>query len=359
MLKNKVKQSIFFLSNEKEYFAENLSMLLSAGIGVSSAIAIMSEGTGGKNYKKVLTEIIDELDEGIPLWKALDGHGVFSASYIYMTKIGEASGRLSENLAIIAEQDRKNKSFNTKLVSALIYPGVILSLALVIGIGVTVFIIPSMAKIFNGMRIELPMPTRILINIGNFITQNTFISISLILIFLTTIISILFIPKTKKIRQAILFRIPTVRNLYKEVEIARFSYVLYSLSEAGIPLNEAVLSLEQSTNLVVYRKFYHFLAQSINDGDSLQKSFQKYIGLKNILPVNIQQMIIAGEHSGNFASTLSKISIIYEEKIDTSSKNISVIIEPILLILVAMAVLFLALSVVLPIYNLVGGLNAQ
>jgi type II secretory pathway component PulF len=108
----------------------------------------------------------------------------------------------------------------------------------------------------------------------------------------------------------------------------------------------------------VYRKFYHFLAQSINDGNSLGRSFQKYKNLDKILPVNIQQMIIAGENSGNFTNTLGKISEIYEEKIDTSSKNISVILEPILLILVALAVLFLALSVVLPIYGLVGGLNA-
>jgi type II secretory pathway component PulF len=358
LLKKKEKKSVFFFSNEKDYFAENLSMLLSAGIGVSSAISIMSEGAKGISYKNVLSEIIRELDEGNPLWKSMDGRRIFNASYIYMTKIGEASGRLPENLAIIAKQDKKNKSLNSKLVSALIYPGVILSLTLVIGIGVTVFVIPSMAKIFSGMRIELPIPTQILINIGNFIIQHTFTFFLLIVIFLIVIVIIFFVPKTKKIGQAILFRVPIVRNLYKEVEIARFSYILYSLIDAGMPLNEAILSIEQSTALAGYRKFYHFLAQSINDGNSLGRSFQKYKNLDKILPVNIQQMIIAGENSGNFTNTLGKISEIYEEKIDTSSKNISVILEPILLILVALAVLFLALSVVLPIYGLVGGLNA-
>lgn len=348
-----------FLNNEKEYFAENLSMLLSAGIGVSTAITIMSEGSYGKNYKQTLAEISSELDEGMPLWKALGSRGIFNDSYLYMTKVGEASGRLPENLAIVAEQEKKNKTFNSKLKSALIYPGIILSLTLIIGIGVVIFIIPNMAKIFNDLRVELPLPTKIMINLGNFVSHNTLVFIALIIGFIVLIAVIFFVPATKKIGQAILFRIPSIRNLFKEVEIARFTYVMYSLSEAGVPLTEAVSSIEQSTNLVVYRKFYNYLSQSLNDGDSLEKSFIKYKGLNKILPINIQQMIIAGEHSGNFIGTLGKISAIYEEKIDTTSRNLAVIMEPVLLIIVALGVLLLALSVVLPIYSLIGGLNVQ
>lgn len=347
-----------FSGHEKDYFAENLAMLLSAGIGVSAAIVIMSEGAHSKSYKRVLLEMSQELDEGVPLWKALTGRGVFTDSYIYMTKVGEASGRLSENLAIIAEQDRKNRSFNSKLSSALIYPGIILSLTFIIGIGVSLFVIPNMAKIFKDMRLALPLPTQILIGFGDFIANNLIIFISLIIGFVVFVAVIFFVPKTQKIGQAILLRIPTIRNLFKEVEIARFSYVMYSLSKAGVPLTEALLSVERSTTIASYQKLYHFLYQNVNDGVSLQKCFVKYKDLNKLIPINIQQMIIAGENSGNFISIMDKISQIYEEKIDITSKNLTVIIEPVLLIIVAVGVLFLALSIFMPIYGLVGGLNA-
>jgi type IV pilus assembly protein PilC len=345
------------LGGEKDYFAENLSMLLSAGIGVSAAIAIMAEGSSNKSYKKLLTVINSDLDEGSSLWKALEGRGIFNHSYLYMTKVGEESGRLSENLSIIAEQQKKSKSFKSKLTSALIYPGIILSLTLIIGIAVIWFVIPKMAKIFGDMKIDLPLPTRIMINLGNFITDNPILFLSLIFISLGSFILFFFIPGTKRVGQAILFRTPRIKNLFKEVEVARFGYVMYSLAQAGIPLTEAIQSIERSTQFSLYRKFYHYLFQSIADGNSLEKSFHKYKNLKRLLPINIQQMIIAGERSGNLVTVLGKISGIYEEKIDTTSKNISVILEPLLLFVVWLGVLFLALAVIMPIYGLVGGLD--
>lgn len=352
------KVSTLFIGSEKDYFAENLSMLLSAGIGVSAAIAIMIEGSSSRAYKKVLSVIVQDLDDGSSLWKALDGRGIFNHSYLYMTKVGESSGRLSENLKIIADQEKKSKLFKSKLTSAMIYPGIILSLTLIIGIAVVWFIIPKMAKIFSDMKIELPLPTKIMIYLGNFITQYPFLFLSIIFGFIALILLIFFVPVTKKVGQAILFRTPRIKNLYKEVEVARFGYVMFSLSQAGIPLTEALSSIERSTELTQYKKFYQYLFQKVTDGNSLENSFHNYKNLKHIIPINIQQMIIAGERSGNLVSVLGKISGIYEEKIEVSSKNIAVILEPILLVTVALGVLFLALAVVMPIYGLVGGLNA-
>ena len=348
-----------FMGGEKDYFAENLSMLLSAGIGVSSAVAIMRDGAVNKGYKKTLSAIIKEIEEGMPLWKSLYGRGIFNHSYLYMTKVGEASGRMSENLAIVAEQSKKSKSFKSKLSSALVYPGIIIGLAMTIGVGVIWFVIPKMAKIFGDMHIALPIPTQIMISFGNFITDSPLLFAGIIIGFVAMVVLIFFVPGTKKVGQAILFRTPIIKELYMEIEVARFGYVMYSLEQAGIPLTEALSSIEQSATLKPYRKFYHYLVKSVADGNSLENSFKKYKGVNRLFPVNIQQMIIAGERSGNFISILGKISGIYEDKIDQTSKNLSVILEPILLVIVASGVLFLALAVVLPIYSLVGGIDAQ
>lgn len=357
--KRRKRVSIIPLGGEKDFFAENLSMLLSAGIGVSASILIISEGASSGHYKRVLNKIATELDEGSSLWKALEGRGIFNHSYLYMAKVGEDSGRLSDNLGIIAEQERKNKSFQSKLVSALIYPGIILALTLVIGIGVVWFVMPNMAKIFSNMQTTMPLPTMIMINIGDYVTKNPTIVLSYAAILLSAIVIFFFIPVTKRVGQAILFRTPRIKDLIKEVEVARFGYVMYSLAQAGIPLTEALSSIEQSTSLVPYRKFYRYLVQNINDGNSLEKSFRSYKRLKRLFPLNIQQMIIAGERSGNFINVLSKISGIYEEKIDITSKNLSVILEPMLLFVVWLGVLFLALAIIMPIYGLIGGLDGM
>lgn len=347
-----------FLGGEKDYFAENLSMLLSAGVGVVAAVSIMKDGAVNKSYKKTLEAVIKELDEGSALWKALYGRGIFDHSYLYVTKVGEASGRLAENLAIIAEQTKKNKEFHAKLMSALLYPSIILSLTTTVGIGVVWFIMPKMAKIFHDMKIDLPVPTKIMIAIGDFITNQPLAFIGIILGFVLFIVMLFFMPGTKKIGQAILQHLPQLRKLYTQLEVARFGYIMYSLAQAGIPLTEALSSIEHSTSIKKYRKFYHYLVQSVSDGNSLENSFRKYEGVNHLFPVSIQQMIIAGERSGNFTTILGKISAIYEEKIDITSKNLSVILEPMLLLFVAMGVMMLALAVVMPMYSLVGNLGA-
>jgi len=345
--------------SEKDYFAENLSMLLSAGIGVSAAISIMSESASGSHYKKILKKINIELDEGSPLWKALDRRGIFNNSYLFMIKVGENSGRLSENLDIVAKQQGKNKLFHSKLVSALIYPAIVLCLTLVIGIAVIWFVVPKMAQIFGNMRMDLPLPTKIMISIGDFVTNNPSLILASVIGFVISIILIFFVPVTKRVGQAIVFRMPRLKNLLKEVEVARFGYILHSFSKAGIPLTESLSSLEQSTDLRPYKKFYKYLFNSVNDGNSLEKSFKNYKNIKRLLPVNVQQMIIAGERSGKFNDVLKKISILYEEKIDITSKNLSVILEPILLFVVWVGVLFLAVAIIMPIYGLIGGLDSE
>ena len=358
-IKKQLRRPTFLFGSEKDFFAENISMLLSAGISVSESVGVIMEGATSRSYKKVLKAIIADLDEGSPFWRALENRGILDSSYIYLIKVGEASGRLPENLKIVANQQKKNKSFHSKLNSALIYPAIILSLTLIIGLAVIWYVIPKMAKIFNDMKIVLPLPTRIMISLGNFITLHPIEFLSLIIAFVAFVFIIFFVPGTKRIGQAILFRLPKVKGLYQEVEVARFGYVMYSLSQAGIPLTDALESIQKSTSLSGYRKFYGFLKKNLEDGNSLERSFKEYKKLNKLIPTQIQQMIVAGERSGNLVLVLGQISEIYEEKIDITSKNLSVILEPILLFIVGLGVLFLALAVIMPIYGLVGGLNVQ
>jgi type II secretory pathway component PulF len=144
----------------------------------------------------------------------------------------------------------------------------------------------------------------------------------------------------------------------KEVEIARFGYLLGTLLQAGLAVNLALESLANATDFIVYRNFYLYLGKSIEEGYSFQKSFSSYKNTAKLIPTPILQLIIAGEKSGNLSKTLLKVGEMFEEKSDITTKNLTIILEPILLVFVWLGVVSVALAVILPIYGLVGGLDS-
>jgi type II secretory pathway component PulF len=166
-----------------------------------------------------------------------------------------------------------------------------------------------------------------------------------------------YAEKTKFIGEAIMFSIPGINTLMMEVEVARFGYLLGTLLEAGIPITKAIDSLVGASEVIRYKKFYTHLKDSIEMGNSFQKSFIAYSSIDKLIPTPIQQLIISGEQSGNLNKTLIKVGQVLEEKSDTTTKNLTIIMEPILLVIVWAGVVSVAFAVILPIYSLVGGLN--
>ncbi len=350
----------FGIKKEKEAFIENLTLLLSSGLNASSTIRSIEEEIKSKRLKKIIHVIGEDIENGFPLWRALSRTDIFNASSIALIRVGEESGRLTENLKIVAKQAEKNKSFNSKLKSALMYPIFVLVLASVIAIGIAWFILPRLAKIFNGMDVELPGITKMMINVGVFLEEKGLIAVPIAIVLIGVIAFFVFIyKKTKFIGQAIILIIPGIKQLLVELEIARFSYLIGTLLEAGLPIGNVLesLTMEGSNGLNKYQKFYDFLKKSIDEGNSFQKTFSSYPKTNKLFPRAIQQMIIAGEQSGKLSEILIKISQNYTEKTETTTKNLMVILEPLMLIIVWIAVVFVALSIILPIYSLVGNFS--
>lgn len=350
----------FGIKKEKEAFIENLTLLLSSGLNASATISSIEEEIKSKRLKKIVRKIGEDIDNGFPLWRALNRTDIFNNSAIALIRVGEESGRLTENLKIVATQAEKNKSFNSKLRSALMYPIFVLVLASTIAIGIAWFILPRLAKIFNGMDIELPGITVGMINTGVFLEEKGLIAVPIAIVLIALMaFFIFFYKKTKFIGQAIILSIPGIKQLLVELEITRFSYLLGTLLEAGLPIGNVLesLTMQGANGLNKYQKFYEFLKKSIEEGNSFQKSFALYEKINKLFPRPIQQMIVAGEQSGKLSEILLKISQNYNEKTETTTKNLMVILEPVMLIIVWIAVVFVALSIILPIYSLVGNFN--
>lgn len=348
------------IGEEKNYFIENLAMLVNSGIGITEALGIVGNGLRSRKMKNVIWDAKNEVEQGASLWQALNNTKFFSASIVSLIKIGEQSGQLGQNLSAIALQQQKDRIALSRIQSTMAYPVLILFLTLVVAIGIFWFILPKLVPIFTQLHVELPLITRIFIAFSAFLVKYGLIFIPALLVFLILVIYFIFsYHKTKFIGQAFLFFIPGVKKLMKEVEISRFGYVLSGLLSAGIPLNDSLSALYDSTRLEAYKKLYQNLKKNIEEGYSFRKSLMLFPGVRKLIPSTTEQMIIIGEQSGNLSKALRNVGEAFENKSDTTIKNLTVALEPILLIFVWFGVMAVALSVILPIYSLIGGMNKE
>ncbi|MBD3280811.1 hypothetical protein GF389_04790 [Candidatus Dojkabacteria bacterium] len=344
---------------DKKYFLENLSLLIGSGISILPALQSIEKEVKSRPMRNMIKEMIRKIDGGANLSKALADTELFPGYVVSLIDIGEKSGSLATNLKVIVERQDRESNFRSKMTTALLYPSIILSLTSALAIFITWFILPRLTEVFNGLNVDPPLITRIFIQIGEFLGEHGNTAIPVFLVALLTILYIIFgYSKTKFIGEELLLRFPGVKKLVIEVEVSRFSFILGTLLDAGLPIESALKSLAEVKTMQRFSKLYQQLAYDIPKGESFSESFANMKNLERIIPGPIQQMIVSAEQSAELSAVLLKIGEIYEGRLDNTSKNLAVMLEPILLVVVWLGVLLIAVAIILPIYSLVGNLDA-
>lgn len=357
--KNGVKRlSKFAVSRDaREYFTETLSMLISTGVTVGLSLEILSKEAPSKKVKLAILAIRDKVDEGGTLWKAIGESGMLNASSVALIKAGEESGRLSENLKVVSDQTHRINMINSKVRSALIYPTFLIVMLVVVGSGISLFLLPRLAEIFEGLDVQLNLLTKVMIGFGLFWSHWGLLITGLFFVLIILIgLGVTYIKFIRTIAEDVLFVIPGVKTLIYQSEIARLGFIMGSLLEAGLPIIDVLDSLTESFATMRYRNIAKVIRTNVEEGKSIASTFD-LIKDRKALPGPIRQLIVSSEQSGNLSATLLKISNIYEEKVEITAQNLETILEPIILIFIAIGVLFVALSVILPIYGLLGGIK--
>lgn len=355
--KNRIR-FLFLNKKELEFFIGNLSVLISSGMTVLDAVKAIRFEIHSRVLKKIINQVVEDLDSGLSLSRALENTGLFQEKTLFLLQIGEKSGRLSENLKIINQQQVKERELASKLTSALLYPSIVMSLTIIIGLLIALFILPRLTDVYKGLNVKLPAITQLLIDFGSFMGVYGYIAVPSILAVMILLVYFLFINKKTKISgQYLLFHFSITKSIISEIEIARMGFILGTLLKAGVPLIDSLKLLYNSSDFYVFRKLYFYLEGKIEEGYSFDKAFSGYKKLQNILPPSVTQLIVTGEQSGTLSDLLIQISKTYELKSETSTKNLAIILEPVLLIIVWLGVVFIALSVILPIYSLIGNIN--
>lgn len=359
--KNKDKSLLRFFSfletisiSEKIFFSRNLAVMVSAGVSIAKALEILSRQTKNKKFKVILGELGEGIKKGNSLSEGMKQHPrVFSSLFSAMVKVGEETGRLSESLILISEQMEKDHTLRKKIKGAMIYPSIVISAMVFIGILMMIYVVPTLTATFEELGVQLPLSTRIIIMISNFFVQHTVLFAIILGITVISIFSILRSAKGKKIFNIIILHAPLFSSLVKKVNSARTSRTLASLISAGVDVLEA---LNITKEVLQNDKFKEVLEQARNDiqkGVPISESFKK---ASHLYPILVGEMMAVGEETGKLTDMLLRLADFYEEEVAEATKNISTVIEPVLMVIIGAAVGFFAVSMIKPMYSMVSGL---
>jgi type II secretory pathway component PulF len=342
---------------DREYFVENLGMLMQSAVPVGEALASLQTTAHGRAMRQALQRMQTDVDAGYNLADALERTGIVSRQTLALVRLGEASGHLVENLELAAQQEEKRHTFQSKVRSALIYPMFVMSLTVIVALGVAWFLLPKLAVTFSQVQATLPLISKVMIGGGVFLREHGVIVVPVFLAFLALVGYVLFLaPATRHIGQSFLFALPGIGRLMREVEVAQFGYLLGTLLNAGLSVTQALNLLADASTAQQYRRLYQTLAVSLGDGYSFRESLIRYRKSGKLLPPSVQQMVIAGERTGSLPKVLTTVGRTYEQKSDITTSNLEAVLEPILLVIVWVGVMLVAVAVIVPIYSLLGGL---
>lgn len=337
-------------------FAKNLAVMIDAGLSVSRALTILQKQSKNKNLIAVLGEINASVNGGETLSKSMEIRpDIFSGLFISMVKAGEESGKLSYSLRVVADQLDKSQSLSKKIKGAMIYPSVIVSLMLVIGILLMVYMVPTLTETFKGLNIQLPLPTRIIIAISDFLIANLISTTVFILVVTFGIIAWLRTKMGKNMADFITLHMPMIKGMAKEVNAARTARTLSSLISSGVDIVSAIGITSAVLQNHYFKNILDDAAKRVETGELLSSSLSNANG--NLYPVFVGEMLSVGEETGKMTEMLDNIATYYETEVDQKTKDLSTIIEPFLMILIGIVVGVFAIAMMLPTYSLVNAIQ--
>jgi type IV pilus assembly protein PilC len=350
-------QFLRFSIGQQALFTRRLSLYLHSGIPISHALAFIRDDATSKSITHILTILGETVASGIPLSEGLRKFPKqFSAFTVGFVQAGEASGTLSGTLARLGVVLAKREALRRKLLSALAYPALILCGTLGITLFLTLFIFPKIVPVLEGFRTKLPFTTRTLIAINNLCTHNwLYIFLGLFGIGITAISALRF-TGVRKFQERVLLRIPLLSALYRYYVLATFSRSLALQLKGGIRILPALALIQESLPGTIYPQALVAITDEVRQGHRLSKALREH---SKLFPSLTWQMVAAGEITGTLSANLELLADTYEETLDDLTKNLTVLIEPALMVCMGFMVGFVALAIITPIYAVTQNLNVK
>jgi type IV pilus assembly protein PilC len=349
-LKNTVLSMLSRLSlKEKLMFCDELATLINSGVPLTQSLSIIKDQSKG-TMRKITETLVVDIEGGQSLAGALEKQEkYFSPVFINMVRAGEASGTLDKTLGDLAIQTQKDYELVSKIKGAMTYPVVIVGAMVGAVVFMMVKVVPALTGFFDEMGAKLPMPTRILIATSDIIV-NYGIYIAIGIVGFIVGLRLVF-KRVEPLRRGLhktIIKTPLIGSISLKFNIARFSRTLGSLLGSGVTVLEALDIVSRSTKNIIFNEEISEIAEKVKNGSPMAEPLKQ----SKIFPIMVSQMVGVGEETGNLDKMLVKVSEHYERQIDNLTKNISSIIEPIIMLVVGVAIGFVIVSIIMPIYKM-------
>lgn len=331
-------------------FTSQFATLLRSGILLTDALNTLAQQTDNQYFKEVLREVRRSIDEGESLSTALSRFPkVFPNIYINLVRTGEITGNLDIMLDRLAKYFDSQHELREKIKSAMAYPTIVIIASIVVVIFLLTFVVPVFQRIYGRTNVPLPLPTRILIFISNFM-KNYILLIFLFLIIIFILIRILLMnPKVKRWWDEKKLNIPQIGKIWRQIILLRFASTFSTLLSSGILVTNSLEILQDVVGNLYFREGIQRIYRGIMEGRSISELMQE----EEAFPPMLVRMIGVGERSGRVDEMLDEFSRFYQRELDNQTKRLTSIIEPMITLGLAGVVFFIALSMYLPMFNMV------
>lgn len=330
-----------------------LATLISARVPMVSALDTLADQTPNRYLRIILKEIEDDVEDGASFSESLEKHPVvFEPLVINMLRAGEVSGTLQRAIEVVAENIEKNYQLSSKIKGALFYPGFVLSAAVIIGFLVVTFILPKLSGLIRDLGVPIPWYTEVLMWIGDFMQVYWW---AVLLVLLAAGFSFYYYINTESGRadwNRVVLKLPVFGNLMKYVYITRFSENMSSLLNGGIPIVKALIIVSDVTGNLVFREVILRAAEEVKTGGAMSVVFLR----SPVIPPIVSQMIKIGEESGSVAKVLDGVASFYRSEVENITRNMTSLIEPILIVFLGIGVGIMVVGILMPIYDIAGKL---
>jgi type IV pilus assembly protein PilC len=335
-------------------FTRGLATFVRAGMPIVDGLAVLRDQSGSNIMKRALGEMVIDLGTGMALSTAMARlPRIFSPLYVDMIRSAEVSGNLDEVLRQLALYMTRDESAKRKVRSAMVYPGIVVSLAVVVLSILIGFVLPAFGQLFSEFKADMPLPTRILLTLGTF-CRNNLVSIFLTFAILAGMVAVYAGTRTgRESLQKLLLRLPMLGKIVRYSIVERYMRTLATLARAGVPITQMLDTAISSVGNPEYRDGLASVRESMLSGEGFAVPMER----TDLFPRIVIQMVRVGEETGTLDSNLEQAAEHYAEEVDYRLKRMIAVIEPALVIGVGVMVGFIAVSVIAPMYALVHAIH--
>lgn len=342
---------------DKAIFCRFMSTMLRSGLSIPEAIEIIRAETKKPKMRKILADLSFQTQKGKSLSSVLAQYkDEFDQIFLTMVKAGEESGTLEKSFEYLTKQLNASHELSQKIKGSMMYPAVIMVAMGGNGLLMMVFVLPKIAGVFLKLNIPLPFITKIILTVGNAIGEN--VALFLGGVVMSVIIGgfILYLRATRRFILRVVQKMPVIRNIVSQIDIARFARTLGTLLQSGVPITQALDVAAEGISKTSLRRQAKKFSEGVSKGESLSSVMAK---TTNVFPVIVIQTIKAGEKTGSLEEILLEMAAFYESEVDYSLKRATSLLEPVLMLVIGVAVGGMVIIMIAPIYGIIGGLQQQ